>query len=62
METLLIQVKEKLCQNPTSEVLITGKQLFSISLIMYLYEMMTVHPTYCDNHLMYVNQIMICGL
>ena len=28
------------------------KQFFSISLILYLYEMIDVHSTYCDNHFM----------
>ena len=33
------------------------RHFFSISLILYLYEMMDVHATYCDNH--FISQIIL---
>ena len=34
--------------------------IFSVSFILYLYVMMHVHSTYCDNHfMMYVSQVYI---
>ena len=36
------------------------KKKFSISLILYLYEMAGIHETYCDNHfMMYVSQFIM---
>ena len=49
----------KFVKRVNPRVLIKGKT-FSISLILYLYDMMDVHYTYCDNHfMMRVSQIIM---
>ena len=47
-------------EDSESWILITRKKFFSISLMLYLYEMMDGHQTYCGDHFeMFVSQIMM---
>ena len=52
----------KIVKNKSQEF--SPQIIFSISLVLYLYELMNVHWTYYDNHfMMYVSQIiMLCTL